>query len=254
LIDVKAPTGKFYIDPNESKPAVLIAGGVGITPLFCMLSAVVSSGREREVWLFYGVRNGRDHALKEALRELDHKHPHVHVVTCYSDPEKKDALGRDFDHAGRITTELLQAYLETNNYEFFVCGPPPMMDAITKSLAEWGVPKADIRTEAFGPASVPKKKSPPKDAAAKPAVFKIEFSKSKKTVDWDGKFDCLLDLGDFVGADLEGGCRAGNCGTCEVAVLSGEIEYNRDPEFPDIKDGCCLACIGVPKGNLVLDA
>lgn len=253
LIDVKAPTGKFYIDPEQTKPAVLIAGGVGITPLFCMVSAVVASGSAREVWLFYGVRNGRDHALREQLRELDHKNSNVRVVTCYSSPAEQDLEGRDFDHAGRITTDLLQSYLETNNYEFFVCGPPPMMAAITKSLAEWGVPKADIRTEAFGPASVPKK-SPPKDTKEKPAVFKVEFAKSKKVIDWDGKFDSLLDLGDSVGAEVEGGCRAGNCGTCEIAVLSGEVEYNRDPEYPDIKEGCCLACIGVPKGNLVLDA
>jgi len=142
--------------------------------------------------------------------------------------------------------------LKSNNYEFFICGPSPMMAAVTKALADWGVPESDIRTEAFGPASVPK----PKKEVAAPAAsaITIKFSRSQKSVKWDGKSNSLLEFGEGVGADMQGGCRVGNCGTCEVAVLAGEVEYNCKPEYADLGDGCCLACISTPKGDLVLDA
>jgi hypothetical protein len=252
ILDVKAPTGQFYLDTHKSKPAVMIGGGIGITPLLSMASTVIATGSPREIWMFYGVRNGREHVLIGFLREMSRQQDNFHFVACYSCPDPDDVEGRDYDYRGRIDRQLLQRYLKSNNYEFFICGPSPMMSAVTKSLADWGVPESDIRSEAFGPASVPK----PKKEVAAPAAsaITIKFSRTQKSVPWDGKSNSLLEFGESVGAEVQGGCRVGNCGTCEVAVLSGEVEYNCKPEYADLGDGCCLACISTPKGNLVLDA
>lgn len=252
ILDVKAPSGRFFIDTHKRKPAVLIGGGIGITPFLSMASTVVESGSGREIWMFYGVRNGREHILSGYLRELSHQHDQFHFVACYSNPGPDDVEGRDYDYRGRIDRNLLQRYLKSSNYEFFVCGPPPMMSAVTKALVDWSVPESEIRTEAFGPASVPKRKK--EVATPATSAVKITFSRSQKTVAWDGKSNSLLDFGEDVGAQVQGGCRVGNCGTCEVAVLAGEVEYNCKPEYSDLGDGCCLACISTPKGDLVLDA
>ena len=55
---------------------------------------------------------------------------------------------------GHVNVELLARYLPGSNYEFYVCGPPPMMKFRLPELTKWGVPKEHIHTEAFGPASV----------------------------------------------------------------------------------------------------
>jgi len=52
---------------------------------------------------------------------------------------------------------------------------------------------------------------------------------------------------------MPSGCRAGNCGTCQIAVRQGEVNYTSEHDV-DVEEGSCLTCISVPKGNLVLDA
>jgi hypothetical protein len=262
ILDVKAPGGKFVLDPRARKPAVLIGGGVGVTPFLSMLNSVIDTASSREVWLFYGIGHGGEHVMKNHLRGMDARTDNINVVICYSQPRDDDVDGDDFDHEGYVSVELLKQYFSTNNYEFYVCGPPPMMSALTQQLSKWGVPKSDIRTEAFGPASVKAQKSvslPSVSPSRSPneaecTACSVSFAKLKKEIPWDGASDNLLEFAEANNVALEGGCRAGNCGTCEVAVLSGEIEYNQEPEFPDLEDGCCLTCIGVPKGDVVLDA
>jgi ferredoxin-NADP reductase len=67
---VKAPSGHFHLMTDEPLPIVLVGGGIGITPMLSILNTVMSSGTSREVWLYYGVRNGADHVMKEHLESL----------------------------------------------------------------------------------------------------------------------------------------------------------------------------------------
>ena len=256
ILDVKSPSGNFVLDPFKMKPVVLIGGGIGITPMFSMAHAVSQNGSGREVWLFYGVRHRGEHVLEDQLKQLAKQHSNIRIITCYSNPRSEDREGQDYDHAQRVDVDLLKQYLESNNYEFYVCGPPPMMQSLTKQLAGWGVEKKDIYTEAFGPASV----KAIKQAAAAPvpepkkAACKVKFSKCGKELDWDPQAENLLEFSESHRIPLEGGCRAGNCGTCEVALIAGEVDYVQQPEFADLGERCCLTCISVPKGDVVLDA
>src|SRR5688572_19904113 len=61
ILNVKAPAGHFCLEMSRTNPIVLIAGGVGVTPLLCMAQALAASGSKRETWFFYGVRNGQEH-------------------------------------------------------------------------------------------------------------------------------------------------------------------------------------------------
>ncbi len=85
------------------------------------------------------------------------------------------------------------------------------------------------------------------------APQQITFSHSGKTLTWDTKVTNLLEFAAEHGVEIENGCCAGGCGTCQVAVISGEVLYDQKPDC-DIEEGCCLACVGRPKGDLVLDA
>ena len=67
IVQAYAPAGDFYIDQSSNRPVVLIAGGVGLTPMLSMLNWLVATRSDREIWLFYGARNRSDHAMYEHL-------------------------------------------------------------------------------------------------------------------------------------------------------------------------------------------
>lgn len=108
VLKVKAPAGHFVIDSNTQPPAVLIAGGIGITPMMSMLRWIVAEQSARTVHLSYGVRNGGEHAFKELLEQLAAQHPNVHLNVAYSRPEADDLAGRDYQHAIRIEVAVLR--------------------------------------------------------------------------------------------------------------------------------------------------
>ncbi len=257
ILDVKAPSGHFYLDLEKPRPVVLISGGVGVTPMIAMANALTEAGSSREIWFFFGARNSQEHMFKSAMADLAARHPNVRMHVCYSKPRATDATPRDYQHEGRVTVELFKKLLPSNNYEYFLCGPGPFMETITEDLRAWGVPDAWVHFEAFGPASVKRAAPPATKAALHPAPGKngdeVTFAKSGQTVPWNAEQTSLLELAEAHGIKLEAGCRAGNCGACLVAIKSGEIEYlgqgGAEPEA-----GSCLACICKPKGRLVIDA
>ncbi len=250
ILDVRAPAGKFVLDPAAREPIVLIAGGVGFTPLLSMLNAVVDAGVDRETWLFYGVRRKTEHIMKQHLERINQHHPNVHLHVCYSDPSGEDIEGQDFQHRGRVSLELLQSLLPSNNYSFYLCGPPPMMQSMLEGLKEWGVPQASIHQEAFGPGRPRKPVAAQKEEG--PTV-QVTFRRSDKTIGWSPGVGTLLDLARSQGISIDAGCERGNCGTCQIAIRSGEVRYVDEPEYAYEK-GTCLVCCAVPDGPLELEA
>ncbi|MEQ8813210.1 MAG: 2Fe-2S iron-sulfur cluster-binding protein [Thalassobaculum sp.] len=249
ILDAGAPAGVFVCDPAADRPVVLIAGGIGITPLLSMLNAVCTGPGERDVWLFYGVRNRGQHAFAAHLADLRRLYPALRTVTCYSDPTAECVQGEHFDRPGRIDVDLLKAHLPSNNYAFYVCGPAPMMETVTADLRAWGVPPEDIRVEAFGAATVRRQPSGRPVAAS---GVEVVFDRSGKTLAWDGSLGSILDLAERNGVALESGCRAGHCGTCVVAIKDGVVDYVVQPVVTP-EPGTCLACMAVPTSRLVLD-
>lgn len=249
IVDVKAPAGNFFLDVTKTTPIVLIGGGIGITPVLCMLEAVVAHGVQRDVWLFYGIRNSSEHIMKDHLASLARDHRRLRLQVCYSEPLEDDRKDEDYQHHEYVSVDLFQKVLPSSNYEFYICGPPPMMESLVKGLKEWGVPDEAVHYEAFGPASV-KKAAPAVQSEA--SGFKVTFHKSAKEIAWTAADGSLLECAEANGIAIDAGCRAGNCGTCLTAVRSGEVDYLNEPgERPE--SGSCLVCVGVPTSDLVLD-
>lgn len=252
VLRAKAPSGRFYIDPDESVPAVLVGGGIGITPMMSMLSWCLANQPRREVRLYYGLRNGDEHAFKARLEELAASHPALSLHVVYSRPAPTDVQGRDYQHVGHVDVELLRRTLPHGRHQFYVCGPPAMMQSLVPALAAWGVPVADIRYEAFGPASV---KLPGAQAApvAGDAGVEVRFQRSGRTLAWDGRDASLLDFAERHGIVVESGCRSGGCGSCQTRVLEGSVRYEHEPDH-DVAPGHCLLCVGQPEASVVLEA
>ena len=252
IVDVKAPGGHFYLDVEHPGQVVLIGGGIGLTPALSMLNYIVASGSARETWMFYGIRNGTEHVMKDHIQQIADQHENIHLHVCYSNPDDVDHAGVDYHHAERVTVDLFKRLLPSNNYDYYMCGPGPMMDSVTIDLAAWGVPKSKIHFEAFGPATV-KRVSHADTETIGASGFKISFSRSNKELKWDGISGSILEFAEANDIEMDSGCRAGNCGTCITAIRSGSVEYLSEPGAP-IEDGSCLTCISIPKSPITLDA
>jgi len=254
ILNVKAPTGHFFLDLARTNPVVLIAGGVGVTPLLSMAHAIAASGSRRETWFFFGVRNTEECIHQAELARLAAENSNFHLHICASRPAASEIKGRDYQHEGRVSIELLKEVLPSNNFEYYLCGNGAFMKSITDGLAAWGVPEKDVHFEAFGPATVKKQTTPaaPAEASSLPKL-EVTFSRSGKTARWEPTTGNLLDFAREQSVRIDSGCCAGSCGSCLVAIKSGSVDYLKPPDA-EPERGACLTCICRPRSDLVLDA
>lgn len=268
VLRIKPPSGRFYLNTTTDTPVVLIAGGIGITPMMSMLQWLVRNQPTRVVHLFYAVRNGYEHAFKGTLEALALNHPCFKLHVAYSRPASEDRLGEYFQFSGRIDTALLETVLGGHDYQFYLCGPAGLMNTLVPALLDWGAPENQVHFEAFGPSTVRKGATSTTALTASAGVqgthggdaliaagnaLPIRFEKSGRTLEWSGSDESLLDFAENHGVEINSGCRSGGCGCCEVRLISGEVQYERQPDH-DIAPGHCLLCVGKPKTALTLEA
>jgi len=242
---VLAPKGEFFIDMDSLAPVVLISGGIGVTPMFSMLQELVNAQSLRPIWFFYGVRNSLDHAFEQELHYIAECNDNVHLCISYSQPLEKDQLSASYHNTGRLSVELIKKHLGELDqaHQFYLCGPPRMMNSINQDLLAWPVAQANIHSEAFGPASITTENP---DAP-------VSFRQSKQQIIWSAEDGSLLEFAEDNGLQIPSSCKAGACGTCEVRLLSGEVEYPRGETSFSVNPGFCLTCACVPKGAISLD-
>lgn len=256
LLQVRAPLGHFHID-RTLEPVVLVAGGIGITPMFSMLKWSLTEQAGREVWLFYGVRNRHELMATTELQTLASAHPNFHLQICFSDPLTDDVLGEHFQHHGRVNVGLLRRLLPLKPYHFYICGPKPMLESLVPALEDWGVRDSHIHFEAFGPASVKRKGATPQAGLAHSVppsdqALTITFAKSGKQLPWHPGSGSLLDFAEAHGIAVNSGCRAGGCGSCQTTIARGEVHYQQAPDF-DPEPGTCLMCVATPQTHVTLE-
>jgi len=257
VLRARAPSGHFFIDPDDSATPVLIAGGIGITPLLAMLNWWLAQRPGRPIHLYFGLRHSREHAFASWLAQQVAAHSHFHLTIACSRPVPGEEPGRDFQHLGHVDIELLGRTLPVGRHRFYVCGPPSMLASVLPALRLWGVASEDIRHEAFGPASgdVPDASTQP--SAGGPVVstvaLEVRFARSGRTLMWDARDASLLAFAERHAVAVDAGCRVGSCGTCETRVMAGQVAYAEPPDH-DIAPGHCLLCVGTPRSALVLDA
>ena len=214
ILNVKAPTGHFSLDMTKMNPVVLLAGGVGITPMLSMANAIAASGSKREAYFFFGVRNVREHIHKEELEKLAAENENIHLHVAYSKPGEQDVKGKDYQHEGRVGIELLKELLPSNNFEYYLCGSGAFMKCLTDGLEAWGVLDKDVFFEAFGPATVKKKAAvtTPEETSHLQKV-NVTFARSNKTVRWEPSLENILEFAKAQGVKIDSGCCAGSCGS-----------------------------------------
>lgn len=251
ILHLRAPAGTFVLDDAPDVPAVLIAGGIGITPLFAMARAALTGQPDRAIQLVYGVRNSRELVFEAAINAMREQHPHFRVTIVQSCPLSGEAAWPVCQATGIIDVPLLRRILPQGRHQFYVCGPPPMMASLLPALRAWAGTDAAVRFEAFGPASLTSAEAVSAMPLDQPLA--VRFSRSGRTLSWTAEETNLLDFAERHGIAVESGCRSGSCGTCETAIGTGEVRYPRPPSF-EVAAGRCLLCVGAPASDLVLDA
>lgn len=254
LIEARAPAGDFTIDARETRPAVLLAGGVGIAPMLAMLRHVVYEGvrkqRVRPTYLFHAARTKAERPFGPELATLvENSFSAVKVIRVLSDAA--DAIeGTDYEAAGRIDMALLTRFLPFNDYDFYLCGPAGFTQALYDGLRTLNIADARIHAEAFGPSSLIRTPDVGSSANAsmRPASTKhvpVAFMASAKEARWTPESGTLLELAEARGLSPEFSCREGSCGTCKTKLLRGAVTHIRPPGV-SLADDEVLICSAVP--------
>lgn len=273
LIDVIAPSGIFTFSGAESESVVLIGGGVGITPLMAAIRYLADTCWKGEIYLVYGAKSTEEFIFRDELEHRQRKMHNLHVAATMARSAGTSWMGAE----GPINKELLLPSVpDIAKRRVHLCGPPGMMQAMKKLLADLGVPSEQVKMEAFGPAlgAVPPPGftevveirpvagataaagTPPVDASAiGPATASLRFSKSDKVAPLPPD-KSVLEVAESVGVPIDYSCRVGVCGVCKTKLLEGkvtmEVEEALTPE--DKADGIILACQAKSIGNLVVEA
>ena len=159
-----------------------------MTPMMSMINALCHAGSSRDVYFAFALRHGGDHVFKKHLRTVIARCPNIRMHVLYENPRPEDAPGIDYDRVGRIDGRLLRELLPSLDMEYYLCGPSGMMNAISETLMEQGVPRERIKTESFGPSNLSFRSALAAEEASthseKSPELTVTFAKSGKTVSW----------------------------------------------------------------------
>lgn len=291
VIEIAAPRGGFCLDEASARPVLLLAGGVGLTPLLAMLQRLAQT--RRRVWFVHAVENGQVHALRDEVAALAAASDgRIIVRHVYRAPSAQDRAAARFDAEGMVDRALLQALLPLDDYEVYLCGPTPFMVALWRVLTGLGiapqriayeffgkggslaalaaapvpVPHTDRRMPAHAPQSLsrlefitdpdaralPEPLAPAAAVTAGGSAAEVVFARSGLSVPWTDGVGSILELAEAAGLDPAFSCRAGICSTCRCGIAEGAVDYVLDPLDPP-PPGQVLICCSRPAGRVVLD-
>lgn len=264
IVEATGPRGDFILEGNNERPVVLIAGGVGATPLLAMFHALAAENgpTARKGWFIHAAETGGVHAFGDEIRRLATSSPTLSCHIRYRAPTAGDLEAGRCDSTGTVDRALLQSLLPLDDYEVYLCGPPAFMKDVYSTLRSLGIEPARIHTEFFGPSCLledtPELPPAPADAAlasapqTEPERCNVHFTRSGKSALWQDGTHSLLDLAEQVGINANFSCRAGVCGMCLTRLVKGEIRYFEEPlEMPEA--GTLLVCCSRPVGSVEIE-
>jgi len=255
LLDVTGPAGGFHYPVEDQRPITLLAGGVGITPMMSMLRHAVHAEPTRPVTLLYSVHTQTDAAYRDELRWIARRHPQAKVlVTTTHGLHDSDYL------SGRIDRRMLVDRVDDiQDNIFMICGPGPMIGALTSVLSEIGIPDSQIRSEAFEAAVAMANRNHGLQATASnthatAGTFQLRLVNSGETIEACPN-NTLLETCEAAGVDIPSVCRAGVCGSCRARLVAGDVHCDSDLlDDSERAEGIILPCVSRPASDCALEA
>ncbi|KXJ97856.1 MAG: Methane monooxygenase component C [Parcubacteria bacterium OLB19] len=145
---LEGPFGSFGLHKKVERPAIFIAGGIGITPFYSMINDATERKLENKIILFYSNNNPEDSAFLTELQNLEKQNSNFKLVATITNTENEneDWLGE----RGRINEDMIKKYLPENTSPiYYLVGPQAMVEAMREMLDKMGVDSDDIRFEEF---------------------------------------------------------------------------------------------------------
>jgi hypothetical protein len=262
VINTLPPNGNFVIEAKQSFHIVLVAGGIGITPLRAMVHQFIFQfasdlSSNKSMSLFYSAKS---------VEEMCYLDEFIQLADEFSSFKFYPMLSKAAQHwqgtTGRLSAERLVQTLNSHieilqqeingfqskidsikdmaTYHYYVCGPNGMMDDIKSGLIRHGIPVANIHFERFGVGN-----SPLADE-----TFSVELGKNKTII--FQKQRTLLDAMEKQGVEIQSECRSGECGQCKVKLHSGKIKQLVETDMY-LNVGEILPCCCVPESDLLIE-
>jgi ferredoxin-NADP reductase/MOSC domain-containing protein YiiM/ferredoxin len=259
LVQVAAPRGEFVLRTGRA-PAVLVSGGIGITPVLPMLQQLIADGEDRDIWWLHATRSVEEYPLVAEVHALAERTPYLHAHTWVtrSDPAGQGSTALGSWHRGRMTTEALTALDLPRDAHAYLCGPSAFIDAVTQSLVEVGLAPSAVSSELFGtlaslnPGVVGEQAQTPHLPELSGDGPLVTFTRSLLEVPWSDSYRSLLELAEACSVPTRWSCRTGVCHNCVTPLVSGTVTYVEQP-LTDPDPGTALICCSRPDGEVVLD-
>ncbi|WP_454865919.1 benzoate 1,2-dioxygenase electron transfer component BenC [Pseudomonas umsongensis] len=145
-MSLAGPLGSFYLRPIE-RPLLLLAGGTGLAPFTAMLERIAEQGSDHPLHLIYGVTNDFDLVELDRLQALADLIPNFTFSACVANPESQHPK------KGYVTQHIERGHLNDGDVDVYLCGPPPMVEAVNHYIREQGFTPANFYYEKFAAAS-----------------------------------------------------------------------------------------------------
>ncbi|MGX5219645.1 benzoate 1,2-dioxygenase electron transfer component BenC [Pseudomonas sp. S9] len=141
-MNLMGPLGSFYLREIK-RPLLLLAGGTGLAPFTAMLEKIAEQGSEHPLHLIYGVTNDSDLVEMQRLQDFAARIPNFTFSACVANPQS------GYPQKGYVTQHIAPKHLNDGDVDVYLCGPPPMVEAVSQYIREKGIAPANFYYEKF---------------------------------------------------------------------------------------------------------
>ena len=242
-LSLSGPSGDFVLPEQAPKRIIMVAGGVGVTPLRSLIESALVNAPSTAIQLLYQARNLSHLVFRKELDALAARYPTFQWAPVLSKPAASWK-----GHKGRITAQWLSqnAALDSDCH-VYVCGP----DALNETAKQWAqqskLPSSQFHQEVFLPAAAHNQALPDTPQSVRFAASQLSTQAQPG--------QSLLEAGLAAGVDMGYSCQVGGCGHCRVKLLEGETVSDSPNCLSDAEyqQGYRLACLTYACGPVAVD-
>jgi len=257
-LEAMPPMGDFYAEPlkNDDNHFLAFAGGSGITPVLSIIKSSLENEDHSSVTLVYANRNLNTIMFREELEDLKNLYMgRVNIIHILEDESQDIELFR-----GRVDQqkcdELFKSWINLSSVTTaYICGPEPMMLAISDALKKHGLNKENIRFELFasGQPGRAKKKAASNQTTETGTMGRVTLNGETRSLTINPNTS-LLEAALENNIDAPFACKAGVCSTCRAKVIEGKVEMvaNHALEDYEVEAGFVLSCQCYPVSEKIV--
>lgn len=253
MLEVMEPEGMFTLEPDTavSKQYLAIAAGSGITPIMAIIKAVLLDEPASKIVLLYGNQTLEETMFHESLEQLKREYPRrFQIEYIFSRRQETNAMQGRIDRS--VVNYLLKNKLQDFDFDrFYLCGPEEMIDVVSETLKDRGIPEEQIHFELF-------------TTSEEGNLSEAHDGKTAVTLTVDDETESfVMDQANSVlqaaidqGLDVPYSCQGGICSSCIARITEGKVEMRKNQILTDdeLAEGLVLTCQSHPTtSTLVVD-